>query len=112
MSLVGPRPELPAYVHQYTPVQRNVFSVRPGITDPASLEYRNEEEILARAENPDQFYREVILPHKLYLNLEYIRLYSLRFDLAVILRTLKMIPHHPGAKQISDMPPDTTPLPK
>src|SRR5262249_14142399 len=91
MSLVGPRPELPAYVRDYTPEQRGVFSVRPGVTDVASLEYRNEEEILATAIDRERFYKETVLPHKLSLNLAYINRLSLRFDLWLILRTLKIL---------------------
>ena len=69
MSLVGPRPELPQYVSEYTPEQRHVLSVRPGITDPASIAYRNEEELLAKASDPIRYYRESVLPAKLALNL-------------------------------------------
>jgi lipopolysaccharide/colanic/teichoic acid biosynthesis glycosyltransferase len=91
MSLVGPRPELPLYVRDYTPAQRQVFMVRPGITDPASLQYRNEEDILAAAVDRESFYKKVVLPRKLVLNLDYIQSFSLRLDLALILRTLKAI---------------------
>ena len=110
MSLVGPRPEMPVYVRDYTPAQREVFAIRPGITDPASLEYRNEEEILARASDREQFYKGAILPHKLSLNLEYIQACSLRLDLVLILRTLKVIPHRSAAEKISDTPPETSSL--
>jgi lipopolysaccharide/colanic/teichoic acid biosynthesis glycosyltransferase len=95
MSLVGPRPELPFYVRVYTEEQRAVFSVRPGITDLAALEYRNEEEILAAAVDRERFYKEVILPDKLRLNLEYIQRISLRLDLALILMTLRVMPRGP-----------------
>jgi lipopolysaccharide/colanic/teichoic acid biosynthesis glycosyltransferase len=91
MSLVGPRPELPVYVRDYSPEQRRVFSVRPGVTDPASLEYRNEEEILATAIDRERFYKETILPHKLSLNQAYIDRLSLRFDLLLILKTAKIL---------------------
>ncbi|HEV2991188.1 MAG TPA: sugar transferase [Candidatus Angelobacter sp.] len=87
MSFVGPRPELPFYVRDYTPEQRQVLAVRPGITDPAALEYRHEEAILAKATDRERFYRDVLLPHKLSMNLEYIRKLSFRYDLALILRT-------------------------
>ena len=96
MSLVGPRPELPFYVQAYTEEQREVFSIRPGITDPATLEYRNEEDILAAARDRERFYTEVVLPDKLRLNLDYIERVSLLFDLALILMTLRVIP--PGPK--------------
>lgn len=88
MSLVGPRPELPKYVLAYSPGQKAVLDVRPGITDPASLFYRNEEELLARAQNPEQFYRETILPDKLARNLRYTQNISLRNDLELILATI------------------------
>jgi lipopolysaccharide/colanic/teichoic acid biosynthesis glycosyltransferase len=88
MSLVGPRPELPVYVAEYTPEQRLVLSVRPGITDPASLAYRHEEKILAGHRNPEQFYRTQILPDKLARNLAYLREISFSNDLRIILATV------------------------
>jgi len=88
MSLVGPRPELPVYVVDYTPEQRAVLSARPGITDPATLAYRHEEEVLAGHENPEQFYRTQILPDKLTRNLAYLRKISLRSDLRIICETI------------------------
>jgi lipopolysaccharide/colanic/teichoic acid biosynthesis glycosyltransferase len=91
MSLVGPRPELPRYVANYTPNQRRVLSVRPGITDVASLQYRHEEAILAKSGNPEEFYRSVVLPHKLDLNLEYIQGISLSFDMNLIFQTVKAL---------------------
>jgi lipopolysaccharide/colanic/teichoic acid biosynthesis glycosyltransferase len=88
MSLVGPRPELPKYVENYSPEQRRVLCVRPGITDPASLAYRQEEEILSRCENPESAYRTVILPDKLAKSLKYIQDISFRTDLRIILATV------------------------
>ena len=88
MSLVGPRPELPIYVDAYTPQQRLVLSARPGITDPASLAYRHEEEILASHADPEAFYRSEILPDKLARNAAYIQAASLKGDLHIILETL------------------------
>jgi lipopolysaccharide/colanic/teichoic acid biosynthesis glycosyltransferase len=88
MSLVGPRPELPIYVADYTEAQRLVLSARPGITDPASLAYRHEEEILASHEDPEQFYRTEILPDKLTRNLEYLRRVSLCGDLRIVSETV------------------------
>jgi lipopolysaccharide/colanic/teichoic acid biosynthesis glycosyltransferase len=112
MSLVGPRPELSFYVRDYTPEQRQVFTVRPGVTDPAALEYRHEGEILAKVADRDRFYREVVLPHKLVLNLEYIQALSLRHDLALILRTLGAIFRRPASTTtISETPPKTPSLP-
>jgi len=88
MSLVGPRPELPKYVASYSPNQTSVLLVRPGITDPASLIYRHEEEILLRHENPEQVYRDHILPDKLARNLAYMQNISFRSDLRIILATI------------------------
>jgi len=88
MSLVGPRPELPIYVSRYTPDQRIVLCVRPGITDPASLAYRHEEEILADQSDPEQFYRTNILPDKLARNRAYLQQITFRNDTRIILRTI------------------------
>jgi lipopolysaccharide/colanic/teichoic acid biosynthesis glycosyltransferase len=88
MSLVGPRPEVPLYVECYTEEQKKVLAVRPGITDPSSLAYRYEEELLARQANPENYYREVLLPHKLSLNAEYIRNISLKYDLTLLFKTV------------------------
>lgn len=73
MSLVGPRPEVEKYVSLYTEEQKKVLQVRPGITDLASIEYRNENEILAQSANPEKTYIEEIMPHKLALNQEFIQ---------------------------------------
>ncbi len=91
MSFVGPRPELPEYVASYTPEQRQVLTVRPGITDIASVSYRYEDELFNRSPDPEGFYRETILPHKLALNLEYIEKMSFFYDLYLILRTLRSL---------------------
>jgi lipopolysaccharide/colanic/teichoic acid biosynthesis glycosyltransferase len=92
MSLVGPRPELPRYVADYPPALRDkVLSVRPGITDLASLEFRDEAERLARAADPEREYREVVLPAKLRLAADYAEQATLASDLRVIGRTLKML---------------------
>jgi lipopolysaccharide/colanic/teichoic acid biosynthesis glycosyltransferase len=88
MSLVGPRPELPVYVAEYTPEQRKVLSVHPGITDPASLVYRHEEEILADHEDPEKFYRTHILPDKVARNIAYLQKITLRSDLRIISNTI------------------------
>ena len=88
MSFVGPRPELLKYVEDYSPEQRLVLSVRPGITDPASLRYRHEDEMLSRYENPEQAYRLLILPDKLAQNLRYIRDISFGSDLRIIFATV------------------------
>ncbi len=110
MSLVGPRPEMPLYVRTYTLTQRKVLSVMPGITDAASIVCRDEEEILEKAADREQFYKQVVLPHKLALNLEYIHNLSFRHDIAIILRTLKVISSHPmPPAKISETPPKATP---
>ncbi len=91
MSFVGPRPEIPSYVALYTREQLGVLSVAPGITDIASIRYRHEEKVIERSSNPDQFYRRVILPHKLSLNLQYIEQMSFSLDLKLIAQTLRSI---------------------
>lgn len=91
MSLVGPRPELPSYVAVYALAQLGVLSIRPGITDLASIRYRHEEKMLERATDPDAFYRGIVLPHKLALNLKYIEQMSFALDVKLILLTLRSI---------------------
>ena len=89
MSLVGPRPEVPKYVALYPDdLRRLVLSVRPGITDPASLRYRNESERLAAAADPEREYIEVVMPAKLALAADYVRQASLAGDLRLIFSTL------------------------
>lgn len=95
MSLVGPRPEDPRYVECYTPEQRGVFSVLPGIASPAAVQYRHEEDLLAEvpAEDLDRVYQQEILPEKLALDLEYVENRSLLLDLktlwGAVVRVLK-----------------------
>jgi lipopolysaccharide/colanic/teichoic acid biosynthesis glycosyltransferase len=88
MSLVGPRPEVPAYVNPDDPAWQAVLAVRPGITDLASLVYRNEAELLGEAEDPDSYYRERVLPEKLQLNVLYLKKRSFSLDLKLILLTV------------------------
>ncbi|HXK55433.1 MAG TPA: sugar transferase [Gammaproteobacteria bacterium] len=89
MSIVGPRPEVPRYVALYpAEIKRVVLSVRPGITDLASIEYRNENTILGNAENPERAYIEQIMPVKLGYCRQYVEQRSLLLDLKIILRTL------------------------
>jgi lipopolysaccharide/colanic/teichoic acid biosynthesis glycosyltransferase len=89
MSLVGPRPEVPKYVAQYPPgVAEKVLSVRPGITDEASILYRDEAEILARAADPERAYVEEVLPRKLELYLRYAQRHSLAGDVGILFRTV------------------------
>lgn len=87
MSLVGPRPEVRKYVDLYTEEQMHVLDVKPGITDLASIRYRNENEILENAENPDEYYINVVMQDKLKINLEYISNHSFWYDIALIFKT-------------------------
>lgn len=89
MSLIGPRPEVPRYVDAEDPVWKQVLSVRPGITDLATLVFRNEEEILAQAADPEVHYRQRVLPDKLALNLEYIQKRNWSVDLKLLLWTVR-----------------------
>lgn len=91
MSLVGPRPEVRKYVDLYTPEQMHVLEVRPGITDLASIRYRNENELLAKASDPEQYYRDIVMQDKLRINLEYVRNHSFFGDIALILKTFLSI---------------------
>jgi lipopolysaccharide/colanic/teichoic acid biosynthesis glycosyltransferase len=88
MSLVGPRPEVAEYVRLELPMWQAVLQVRPGITDLASLLYRNEEKLLGAAHDPNAFYRESVLPAKLLLNLAYLRSRSFWLDLRLIVLTI------------------------
>lgn len=87
MSLVGPRPEVRHYVNYWTPEQMHVLDVRPGITDPASIKFRNENELLEKAENPEKYYIEVIMQEKIRLYLEYVNQHNLFYDLKIIFQT-------------------------
>jgi lipopolysaccharide/colanic/teichoic acid biosynthesis glycosyltransferase len=100
MSLVGPRPESPQFVAHYTPEQRLLLLVRPGITGPASIRFRNQEGLLV---GPDfqRFYVEVLMPFKLALNLEYVRHHNLWIDLKLLAQTVLVVL----------WPPATPPLP-
>lgn len=88
MSIVGPRPEVPRYVNLYSQEQKKVLSVRPGLTDFASLEYINENELLGKSADPERTYINEIMPAKLELNLKYIREQGMLTDLKIIFRTL------------------------
>lgn len=91
MSLVGPRPEVRKYVELYNLEQRKVLKVKPGITDIASIQYRNENELLGKAKNAEEFYIKEVMPDKLRLNLIYINDRSFFKDMKVIYNTLKVI---------------------
>ena len=88
MSLVGPRPEVPRYVKLYNEEQRKVLDVKPGITDLASIRYRDENDLLGKAEDPDDMYINTIMPDKLALNMEYINKSNIFFDIYIILQTI------------------------
>lgn len=91
MSLVGPRPEVRKYVDMYTPEQMRVLSVRPGITSLASIRYRNENDILAAAEDPNRCYVEQVMPDKLAIDLEYVDRATLWNDIRLIFSTFREI---------------------
>ena len=91
MSLVGPRPEVRHYVDYWTSEQMHVLDVRPGITDPASIKFRNENELMEKAEDPEKYYIEVIMQEKIKLYLEYVEKHSFWYDLGLIFKTFKVI---------------------
>ena len=91
MSLVGPRPEVRHYVNYWTEEQMHVLDVRPGITDPASIKFRNENELLAQAEDPEKYYIEVIMQEKIKLYLDYVKKNSLWYDIKLIFQTFWVI---------------------
>jgi lipopolysaccharide/colanic/teichoic acid biosynthesis glycosyltransferase len=89
MSLVGPRPEVPEYVAIYPqPTRDLILSVRPGITDPCSISFRNESEILATADDPERFYIEKLLPQKLKISMDYVNSQSLLSDIIIVFKTI------------------------
>lgn len=88
MSFVGPRPDVPGFADALKGEERAMLSIRPGITGPATLKYRDEEEILAAQADPEAYNREVIWPDKVRINLDYIRHWSLRRDIQYILQTV------------------------
>ena len=91
MSLVGPRPEVPLYVEMFRERYSSILTVRPGITDLASIEFRNEEQVLAQSPDPLREYRERVLPTKLALAEEYVRTRCLLLDASILLRTVAAI---------------------
>lgn len=91
MSVVGPRPDVRKYVELYTPEQRRVLTVKPGLTSPASIYYRNESKLLQNKDNPEKYYREVIMQDELRLNLEYVDNRSFWGDIKLIFATLYAI---------------------
>jgi lipopolysaccharide/colanic/teichoic acid biosynthesis glycosyltransferase len=91
MSIVGPRPEVPKYVNLYSEEQLKILTVRPGLTDLASIEFINENELLGKAKNPEKEYVEVIMPKKLALNIQYIDTQSFLGDIKLIFKTFGKI---------------------
>ncbi len=87
MSLVGPRPEVRHYVDYWTPEQMHVLDVRPGITDPASIKFRNENELMEKAEDPEKYYIETIMQEKIKLYLKYVANHSFWGDIGLIFKT-------------------------
>lgn len=91
MSLVGPRPEVRHYVNYWTPEQMHVLDVRPGITDPASIKFRNENELMKQATNPEDYYINVIMQEKIKLYLEYVKNANFWYDIKLIFLTFWVI---------------------
>lgn len=88
MSFVGPRPDVPGYADTLQGDDKIILSLRPGVTGPATLKYRDEEELLANYANPEKYNREIIYPDKVRINKDYIKNYSLKSDLNYILKTI------------------------
>ena len=88
MSFVGPRPDVPGYADKLVGKDREILRLKPGITGPATLKYRNEEEILAQQANPQQYNDEVIFPDKVKINLEYLQHRSFWGDIRIIIQTI------------------------
>lgn len=91
MSLVGPRPEVRHYVDYWTPEQMRVLDVRPGMTDPASIKFRNENELMAKAEDPESYYINELMQEKLNLYLEYVDNRSFVGDIGLIFKTVWLV---------------------
>jgi len=98
MSLVGPRPEVPAYRRIYFEIFEDVLSLRPGITDLASIKYRNEEEVLAESCDPEETYINEILPDKLQMALKYMDNISFKADLIIVILTIRRLFKAGGGK--------------
>lgn len=91
MSIVGPRPEVRHYVDYWTKEQLHVLDVRPGITDPASIKFRNENEMMEKADNPENYYINIIMQEKIRLYLEYVGKVGFWYDIKLIFKTFKVI---------------------
>jgi len=88
MSFVGPRPDVEGYADQLQGEQRMILSIRPGITGPASIKYRDEEALLSQQENPEQYNQQVIWPDKVKINMQYVKNWSLLSDIRYIYQTI------------------------
>lgn len=88
MSFVGPRPDVPGFADQLAGEERSILNIRPGITGPATLKYRDEEMLLERVEDPEKYNLEVIFPDKVKINLDYIRYWSFTKDIKFIWKTV------------------------
>ena len=104
MSFVGPRPEVPRFVAAYSPTERELLEYTPGLTDPASLAYRREAELLAAAPDPERMYLERIMPDKARLSLDYARRATLRSDVRIIAGTLRALARHRAADDLAPRP--------
>lgn len=104
MQLIGPRPEVPAFVDPREPSWQAALSVLPGITDPATLMFRNEEELLARVQDPELYYRQILLPKKLRLSIGYHRSRTFRRDCMVLALTVlySIAPGHWNQQHLKD----------
>lgn len=91
MSLVGPRPEVSKYVELYNNYQRRVLSIKPGITDFASIYFKNENEILNNKSNPEEYYIKYLVPQKIRLNLIYLNNYNVKTYFLIIFKTIKSV---------------------
>lgn len=91
MSFVGPRPEVPKYVAHYTQEQKKVLSIKPGVTDLASIKYRKESELLGQSQDPEKTYLEEIMPEKLRINLDYVERASLAYDVRLLWMTVREV---------------------
>jgi lipopolysaccharide/colanic/teichoic acid biosynthesis glycosyltransferase len=94
MSFVGPRPEVRKYVEKYTSEQRKILDIKPGITDVASIEYFDENELLSKADEPEKYYIDTIMPHKIHLNMKYRDNKTLGNYFKIIIKTFWKIFNH------------------
>lgn len=91
MSFVGPRPDLPGFADKLQGEDRIILTVRPGLTSPATIKYSNEEQLLAKQENPDRYNREVIWKDKVAMNVDYVKNWAFNKDIKCLLKTIKLI---------------------